>query len=161
MMAVNSDSVTLGNGSLPSKPNCTGPTTSNDGEQTPPTTEDPKLKVSPNGCISHNGAAKPCPTFLEHQRPTIVPQCCHHCSYHPPLATRQDCAPHNGGTTTSCALNSGCSHQHSEFSPNSVCPNHPPVYHPVCGVQPPASFCLHQWRDHFQHQQVPPHLVNM
>ncbi|XP_056424390.1 protein dispatched homolog 1 isoform X1 [Hyla sarda] len=156
----NSDCVTHSNGGLPSKTHCTGQTTSSDGDQTPLTTEEPRLKVSPNGCISHNGAAKPCPMFLEHQRPTIVAQCCHHCAYHPPLTSRQDCAPLNGGTAP-CALNSGCSQQHSEFSPNSVCPNHPPVYHPVCCVQPPTSFCLHQWRDHFQHQQVPPHLVNI
>ncbi|XP_040286483.1 protein dispatched homolog 1 [Bufo bufo] len=163
MMAVNSrnsDCVTLGNGSLPSNTHSTGQPPSGDGDQTPPTTEEPRLQGSPNGCISHNGAAKPGPVFPEHQRPTIVHQCCHHCSYHPPLTSRPDCAPRNGGTVP-CALNSGCSQQHSDFSPTSVCPNHPPVYHPVCCVQPPTSFCLHQWRDHFQHQQVPPHLVNI
>ncbi|XP_075060403.1 protein dispatched homolog 1 isoform X2 [Mixophyes fleayi] len=156
----NSDCVTHSNGSLPSKSLCTGHTTTCDGNPLPPAAEEPRLKASPNGCLSHNGAAKPCSLFPEHQRTPIVPQCCHHCSYHPPLSSRQDCVPGTGGTTA-CAMNSGCSQPHSEFSPNSVCPNHPPMYHPVCCVQPSQSLCLHQWRDHFQHQQVPPHLVNI
>ncbi|XP_040207305.1 protein dispatched homolog 1 [Rana temporaria] len=155
----NSDCTAHSNGSLPSKPSCTGHPTACDVDQPPPSSEESQVKASPNGCLPQNGAAKPCSMYLEHQRTPVISQCCHHCCYHPPPSSQQDHVSHTVGTSP--LLNTECSQLQRELSPTSVCPNHPPVYHPVCCVQPSQSFCIHQWRDHFQHQQVPPHLVNM
>ncbi|KAM4771385.1 protein dispatched homolog 1 [Rhinophrynus dorsalis] len=162
-MALNSRSsefAALGNGSIASRGLSTSHPTPCDGDQQHPPTEEPRLKLSPNGCLSHNGAPKPCSLFLDNQRTAIMSPCCQPCSYHHPLNNPQDCVPRNGGTTAP-ALNSGCLQPHTEFSSNSGCQNHPPMYHPACCVQPSQSFCLHQWCGHFQHQQVPHHLVNL
>ncbi|MEE6473816.1 hypothetical protein FKM82_010182 [Ascaphus truei] len=164
MNSRNSEFVALGNGSIPSKVLSTSHRSACDGDKQHPPTEEPRVKVSPNGCLSHNGAAKPCSLLLDNQRtPQIMSQCCQHCSYHHPLNNhnnQQDCVPQNGGTASS-ALNSGCLQPHTEFSTTAGCQNHPPMYHPACCVQPSQSFCLHQWPDHFQHQQVQHHLANI
>uniref|UniRef100_A0A803K6T5 Dispatched RND transporter family member 1 n=1 Tax=Xenopus tropicalis TaxID=8364 RepID=A0A803K6T5_XENTR len=159
----NGEFLALSNGNIPSKTLSASHPTAIDGDQQHPSTDEGRLKVSPNGCLSHNGAAKPCSLFLENQRTPVISQCCQPCSYHHSLHNHnspQDCVPRTGGTATS-ALNSGCLQPRTEFSTNSGCQNHPPIYHPACCLQPSQSFCLHQWRDHFQHQQVPHHLVNL
>ncbi|XP_018120452.1 protein dispatched homolog 1 isoform X1 [Xenopus laevis] len=159
----NSEFLALSNGNIPSKPLSASHPAASDGDQQHPSTDEGRLKVSPNGCLSHNGAVKPCSLFLDNQRTPVISQCCQPCSYHHSLHNHnnlQDCVPRTGGTAAS-ALNSGCLQQRTEFSPNSGCQNHPPIYHPACCLQPSQSFCLHQCRDHFQHQQVPHHLVNL
>ncbi|XP_068088970.1 protein dispatched homolog 1 isoform X2 [Hyperolius riggenbachi] len=154
----NSDCTSHSNGSVSTKPPCAAHPTPCDGDQPTPAPEEPWNQGTPNGCLPHNGVAKPCSMYPEPQRPPIMPQCCHHC-YHPPPSNQEDCVSRTAGTAP--LLNSECPQLHKEHSSTTVCPNHLPVYHPVCCVQAPQSFCIHQWREHFQHQQVPPHLVNM
>ncbi|KAM4693233.1 protein dispatched homolog 1 isoform 1-T2 [Discoglossus pictus] len=161
MNSRNSECVAIGNGSISSKSHPTSHTTACDGDLQQHPAEEPRVKVSPNGCLSHNGTTKP--LFLDNQRtPRLISQCCQPCSYHHSLNNhnQQDCVPRTGGIVSN-ALNAGCLQSHTEFSTNSGCQNHPPMYHPACCVQSSQSFCLHQWRDHFQHQQVPHHLVNI
>ncbi|KAG8443796.1 hypothetical protein GDO86_009106 [Hymenochirus boettgeri] len=156
----NSEFLALSNGNIPSKCNPTSHPTTSDGDQLHQ--DDPRPKVSPNGCLSHNGATKPCSLFLDNQRTPVISHCCKPCSYHNSLhnSNSQDCLPRMGGAAAS-ALNSGCLQPRPDFTANSGCQNHPPIYHPACCLQPSQSFCLHQWHEHFQHQQVPPHLVNL
>ncbi|CAH2253962.1 dispatched homolog 1 [Pelobates cultripes] len=162
-MALNnktSECVALGNGVIPSKALSPSHSAITDGDQQHQPTEEPRVKVSPNGCLSHNGVPKACSRFSENQRTPIISSCCQPCSYHHPLNSQQECVARPGGTIVPVP-SSGSLQPHTDFSTNSSCPNHLHIYHPACCVQPSQSFCLHQWRDHFQHQQVPHHLVNL
>ncbi|KAM8946825.1 protein dispatched homolog 1 isoform 2-T2 [Pelodytes ibericus] len=162
-MAVNNrnrECVALGNGSITSKPLSTSHQPVCDGDQQHQPLGEPDDKVSPNGCLSHNGAPKASSLFSDNQRTPIISQCCQPCSYHHPLNNQQECVPRTGGTPAP-VRSPGCLQPHTDFCTNSACQNHPPVYHPACCVQPSQSFCLHQWADHFQHQRVPHHLINL
>uniref|UniRef100_A0A8C5MW30 Dispatched RND transporter family member 1 n=1 Tax=Leptobrachium leishanense TaxID=445787 RepID=A0A8C5MW30_9ANUR len=157
----NSECAPLGNGSIPSKPVTAIHPAHCDPDPQHQSSEEPRVKVSPNGCLAHNGVTRACPLFSDNQRAPIIAPCCQPCSYHHhPLSSQQECVVRPGGTVASAQVSGGLP-AHTEFPTTNVCQNHLHMYHPACCVQPSQSFCLHQWRDHFQHQQVPHHLVNI
>ncbi|XP_036309270.1 protein dispatched homolog 1 isoform X2 [Pipistrellus kuhlii] len=159
-----SDGVVLSNGSLAASAATPSPLPASDGDlaaQQLTPKEAPRAKASPNGCLPANGTARSSFLPADSQRAApLLPQCCHPCPYHHPLAGHQECHPEAGPASPS-ALASCCMQPHSEYSA-PLCPHHAPVYQAACCLQPSPPFCLHHpWPDHFQHQPVPQHLASV
>ncbi|CAK6442217.1 unnamed protein product [Pipistrellus nathusii] len=158
------DGVVLSNGSLAASAATPSPLPTSDGDlaaQQLTPKEAPRAKVSPNGCLPANGTARSSFLPADNQRAApLLPQCCHPCPYHHPLASHPECHPEAGPASPS-ALASCCMQPHSEYSA-PLCPHHAPVYQTACCLQPSPPFCLHHpWPDHFQHQPVPQHLASI
>uniref|UniRef100_G1TRM2 Protein dispatched homolog 1 n=1 Tax=Oryctolagus cuniculus TaxID=9986 RepID=G1TRM2_RABIT len=166
-MSSGNDFVVLSNGSIATSATSPRPLTPCEGDlaaQQLTPKEATRTKVSPNGCLQHNGTVKSSFLPLDNQRtPQMLSQCCHPCPYHHPLSSHsshQERHPEAGPAAPS-ALASCCMQPHSEYSA-SLCPNHSPVYQAACCLQPSPSFCLHHpWPDHFQHQPVQQHVANI